>query len=72
MRADETTRAASRDAIVRQAARVDAASEGLPVGVQIAARPWEDHVALAVMGAIEAEVSRDPGFPATPVPLDAA
>lgn len=72
VRPGETDRPASRDAIVRQAARVDEASEGLPIGVQIAARPWKDHVALAVMGAIEAEVSRDQGFPATPVPLDAA
>ena len=73
VRPGETTRPASRDAgRCDQAARVDAASEGLPIGVQIAARPWKDHVALAVMGAIEAEVSRDEGFPATPVPLDAA
>jgi fatty acid amide hydrolase len=72
VRPGETARPASRDAIVRQAGRVDEASEGLPVGVQVAARPWKDHVALAVMSAIEAEVSRDEGFPATPVPLDAA
>jgi hypothetical protein len=31
------------------------------------ARPWKDEVALAVMAAIEAEVSRDAGFPSTPV-----
>jgi fatty acid amide hydrolase len=72
VRADETLRQTGRDSVERRAARVDAKSEGLPVGVQIATRPWKDHVALALMGAIEAEVSRDDGFPATPVPLDAA
>jgi fatty acid amide hydrolase len=29
-------------------------SAGLPIGVQVAARPWREDVALAVMGAIEA------------------
>jgi fatty acid amide hydrolase len=72
VRPGETARTAGRDAVVRRAARVDAQSLGLPIGVQIAARPWKDHVALAAMGAIEAEVSEDDGFPATPVPLDAA
>jgi amidase len=28
--------------------------EGLPVGVQVAARPWEDHVALAAAAVVEA------------------
>ena len=27
--------------------------EGLPIGVQLAARPWEDHVALAAAIALE-------------------
>jgi fatty acid amide hydrolase len=71
VRPHETGRPSSRDSVLRRAARVDAASAGLPVGVQVAARPWEDHVALAVMGAIEAEVRTDEGFPAVPVPLDA-
>jgi fatty acid amide hydrolase len=74
VREGETARPAERDSVARHAARVDAASLGLPIGVQVAARPWRDHVVLAVMAAIEAEVSRDAGFPATPVAaaLDAA
>lgn len=64
---NETTREASRDFIEKRAAEVDAASEGLPVGVQVVARPWRDHVALAAMRAIEASVTSDRGFPATPV-----
>lgn len=67
VREGETARAKSRDSIERRAAEVDARSLGLPVGVQVVARPWKDHVALAVMGAIEAGVAGDAGFPGTPV-----
>ncbi len=34
--------------------RAGASKEGLPVGVQVAARPWRDDVALAAAGQIEA------------------
>ena len=34
--------------------RVGASPEGLPIGVQIVAQPWKDHVALAVAGWLEA------------------
>jgi fatty acid amide hydrolase len=64
---NETTREAGRDFMEKRAAEVDAASEGLPVGVQVVARPWRDHVVLAAMRAIEASVTSDQGFPATPV-----
>jgi Asp-tRNA(Asn)/Glu-tRNA(Gln) amidotransferase A subunit family amidase len=37
------------------------------VGVQVAARPWQDHLVLAVMRAIETEASKGPDFPRTPV-----
>ena len=67
VRPDETRRARASDLLVRQAARIDAASEGLPVGVQVVGRAWRDHEVLAVMEAIEAEVKRDEGYPATPV-----
>jgi Asp-tRNA(Asn)/Glu-tRNA(Gln) amidotransferase A subunit family amidase len=46
---------------------VDARSAGLPVGVQIAGRPWRDNEVVAAMLAVENEVSRDEGFPRTPV-----
>ena len=32
---------------------------GLPVGVQVVARPWREHVALAAMAAIEAVRARN-------------
>jgi fatty acid amide hydrolase len=68
VRAAETAaRPAARDSIERRAVEVDAASAGLPVGVQVAARPFADEVAIAVMAAIERGVCQDEGFPATPI-----
>jgi fatty acid amide hydrolase len=40
---------------------------GLPVGVQVVARPYREDVALAVMGAIEARVHSAADFPRTPI-----
>jgi len=67
VRPDETTRDASSDLVERHAAKVDAESAGLPVGVQVAAPPWREDVTLAVMMAIEAGVRGDADFPRTPV-----
>jgi len=67
VRSGETTRAADRDRLIVQAAHVDGASAGLPVGVQVVGRPWRDHVVLALMAAIEADVSGDADYPRTPV-----
>jgi fatty acid amide hydrolase len=67
VREDETERARDADLLERQAAGVDARSAGLPVGVQIAGRPWRDNEVVAAMLAVESEVSRDEGFPRTPV-----
>jgi fatty acid amide hydrolase len=67
VRASEASRTAGRDAIERHAAKVDAKSAGLPAGVQVVGRPWQDHVVLAAMKAIEEEVSRDDEYPASPV-----
>jgi len=38
------------------AVRAGASNEGLPIGVQVAARPWRDDVALALAGQIEASL----------------
>jgi fatty acid amide hydrolase len=67
VRADETQRPRSSDMLARQAARVDVASEGLPVGVQVVGRSWRDHEVIAAMTAIQDGVARDAGYPATPV-----
>jgi amidase len=36
--------------------RAGTSPEGLPIGVQIAAKPWREDVALAVAGVIEEEL----------------
>ncbi len=59
VRADEQAgRPASRDVVLKLAAQVDEGSAGLPVGVQVVARPWQEHKALAAMQAIETIVTR--------------
>ncbi|MBI2389236.1 MAG: amidase [Deltaproteobacteria bacterium] len=67
VRKEEARRSTARDRLEKLAARVDEASTGLPVGVQVVARPWREDVCLAAMGAIEAAVARDEGHPKTPV-----
>jgi fatty acid amide hydrolase len=63
----ETVRENPKDRLEKRAAEVDAKSDGLPVGVQVVGRPWEEDRVLAGMIAIEDVVSRAPGFPRTPV-----
>ena len=68
VRADEgTERPASRDMVEAAARRVEQDAAGLPLGVQILARPWREDVALAAMRAIEAGASGRDGYPRTPV-----
>ncbi len=68
VRAAEAARATTnRDRLFVQAARVDAASVGLPVGVQVVGRPWKDDAVLALMAAIESDLSSDESYPQTPV-----
>lgn len=50
---EESDRTIGRDATARAAAHVERNSVGLPVGVQVGARAWQDHVALAAMQALE-------------------
>jgi fatty acid amide hydrolase len=64
---EEMSRKPSLDLVRRAAYSVEKGSAGLPVGVQLIARPWRDHVALAAMAAIEAAAARRPDFPRTPV-----
>lgn len=67
VRASETRRSSPRGGLERHAAKVDATSAGLPVGVQVIARPWHDADVLAAMFAIEDGVRGDEDFPRTPV-----
>lgn len=63
---EEVGRGASRDMAEKAALKVETGSAGLPVGIQIVARPWREHVALAMMSAIEQAASSRPDYPALP------
>ena len=67
VRTDEAARATVRDSLDRHARKVDQASDGLPIGVQVVGRPWAEATVLAAMAAIEEGVKGDAGFPRTPV-----
>ena len=51
---EESDRPPSRDQVDRVARQTEEGSAGLPIAVQVIARPWRDHVALAAMARIEA------------------
>jgi fatty acid amide hydrolase len=63
---EESDRGRSWDPVVRTARAVEAGSAGLPVGVQVVARPWREDVVLAVMAALEDHFRRQPDYPAYP------
>jgi len=63
---EETERPDSRDLVDRVARDSERGSAGLPIAVQVIARPWRDHVALAAMAAIEKAARRSPDYPARP------
>jgi fatty acid amide hydrolase len=56
----------SRDPVEQAAREVDAGSAGLPVGVQVAARPWREDIVLSVMAALEQDFRACPDYPARP------
>lgn len=65
---EETARPpGSADLIDRLAAKVELGSAGLPIGVQVIARPWQEHVVLAVMQTLQDFARTSPDYPATPV-----
>ena len=64
---EESRRKRSRDGMERAARRAEQGSAGLPIGVQVVARPWREPVALAAMKAIQETVRTRPDFPRTPV-----
>ena len=64
---EESRRRRSRDGMERAARRAEQGSAGLPIGVQVVARPWHEPVALAAMKTIQESVRTRPDFPKTPV-----
>jgi fatty acid amide hydrolase len=63
---EESDRQPGKDKSEQAALQIEKGSAGLPVGVQVAARPWRDDVVLAVMGALERHFSSQPDYPAHP------
>jgi fatty acid amide hydrolase len=63
---EDVGRSRSRDGAEKVARRVEIGSAGLPVGVQVVARPWREHVALAVMRTIEEVAAMRPDYPGMP------
>jgi fatty acid amide hydrolase len=60
---EEVGRRPSRDLVQQAAYKVEVGSAGLPVGVQVVARPWREHVALAAMQVIEEAASTRDDYP---------
>ncbi len=67
VRADEESRDKREERLDRTAARAEEGSAGLPIGVQVVARPYREDVVLALMMAIEKQAREDSVFPLTPV-----
>jgi len=67
VRPDEQDRPSPADRLERRAASFEAGSAGLPLGVQLVGRPWEEDVVLALMSVLEAALRDRPDFPRTPV-----
>lgn len=60
---EEVGRSDSRDRVELAALAVERGSAGLPVGVQVVSRPWREHVALALMDALEASARERDDYP---------
>ncbi len=63
---EESTRNPSRDIVEKAAGKVEKGSAGLPIGVQVVARPWREHIALAVMNAVEQAARKGSDYPEQP------
>ena len=63
---EESDRPPSRDLVDRVARETERGSAGLPIAVQVIARPWRDHVALAAMAQIEAAARKHLDYPTRP------
>jgi fatty acid amide hydrolase len=60
---EETETPRTKDVMDRTALATERGSAGLPIGVQIAARPFRDHVVLSVLSALEQAARSRPDFP---------
>ena len=69
---NEEGRADTSQRIDKKAAKVQQGSAGLPIGVQVVARPYREDVVLKLMQLIEDGVRDREQFPVTPVELTRA
>jgi fatty acid amide hydrolase len=60
---EESQRKRSLDRLEGVAQATERGSAGLPVGVQVVARPWQEHIAFAAMRAIEASLRANSDYP---------
>jgi len=65
--AEESDRPKSADIEEVTARKVERGSTGLPIGVQIAARPFREDVVLALMGRLEEHFRGASDYPKTPI-----
>ena len=63
---EESDRKVSKDLADTTARKVEEASAGLPVGVQVVSRYWREDAVLAVMEALENHFRQQPDYPARP------
>ncbi len=63
---EESDRPPSRDVVERALRRIESASAGLPVGVQVVARWWREDIVLAIMRVLEAHFRQREDYPARP------
>jgi Asp-tRNA(Asn)/Glu-tRNA(Gln) amidotransferase A subunit family amidase len=64
--AEESDRVSSFSLTNRAARQVEAGSAGLPVGVQVVARPWREDIVLGIMSVLEKHFRGQPGYPFNP------
>ena len=64
---EQDERPESSDSVEIAAKEVDAESKGLPIGVQLLARPWREDLVLLGMKMLETALAGTKEYPATPV-----
>lgn len=67
VRPEEQQRPLCQDRVERACAAAELGAAGLPVGVQVVARPWREDVALAVMQAVQDGCGGGAEYPRTPI-----
>jgi fatty acid amide hydrolase len=66
---EEVGRTPTRDMIEKTARGVEQGSAGLPIGVQVIARQWREHVVLGVMNTLQQVARSRTNYPTTPISL---